>query len=321
MSEPQTHRFNVVHRSEFYYSKAARGSVMLVRLQPRAELGQRLLNFKLDIDPLAAPVNLDDAFGNTCHLFNLHREHRHTTVTARSQVESFTLPSPPEQLPTDAWTELQNLAKPAVYWEFLTPSQFARPAAHLEDFIREVGISQGTDPLTALLDMSHTLHRVLTYKPGSTAVDSPIEDILRSRQGVCQDYVHLMLTIARGWGIPARYVSGYMHLEKRKREQSVEGASHAWAEFLLPEIGWFGIDPTNDSLADHRHVRVAIGRDYADIAPTRGAVFGGGKTKLDVVVTVTEADEVPPSTPPRREYANVHNVAPLPHVPKVQSDQ
>ena len=131
----------------------------------------------------------------------------------------------------------------------------------------------------------------------------------------------MMLTIARSWGIPSRYVSGYLHRESAPGEQTPEGASHAWAEFLLPDLGWIGIDPTNDTLADHRHVRIAVGRDYADAAPTRGAVFGGGGSRLEVRVTVAESGEPEPAVAPRAERPFLSDAAPTPVAPRAGADQ
>ena len=165
------------------------------------------------------------------------------------------------------------------------------------------------------------LHAAFRYEPGSTAVDSPIEHILETGSGVCQDYTHVMIAIARGWGIPGRYVSGYLHREGAAGEQSPEGASHAWAEFLLPDLGWVGFDPTNDTLADHRHVRVAVGRDYADAAPTRGVVFGGGESRLEVRVTVTGGGEPEPAVAAHSERPCLRDVTPAPAVARAGADQ
>ena len=312
---------NIEHRSEFRYTEPAHGSVMLLRLYPREDLGQRMLSFRLEIDPLSVPVIFDDTFGNTCHLFNIHREHRHTTVLSQVSVATAETPSLPAQMSPDAWDSLATLANPADYWEFLAPSHFACFSPLLTAFTEETGIQRGDDPLATLQETASRLHRAFVYTPGSTRVDSPISHILETRQGVCQDYVHVMLAIARGWGIPSRYVSGYLQLAGAVGEQSMANASHAWAEFLLPGIGWLGIDPTNDGLAGGRHVRLAVGRDYADVAPTRGSVFGDGETELDTLVTVVEADQAAPTAAPRREFANVHNIAPTPHAPQQTSEQ
>ena len=321
MSRDTSRRFLVEHLSDFRYEQPAQGSLMVLRLHPRADGGQRVAAFALEIDPAAAPIAFQDPFGNVCHLFNVHRSHEHTTVKSRAEVETAPAPDLPDRLGGDAWAALAEVAPPLAYWEFLAPSQFARSSPALEAFADANGLRKGGDPLSSLLELGRTLHGAFRYEPGSTAVDSPIEHIMETGSGVCQDYTHVMIAIARSWGIPSRYVSGYLHREGAPGEQTPEGASHAWAEFLLPDLGWFGIDPTNDTIADHRHVRIAIGRDYADAAPTRGAVFGGGESRLDVVVRVAEGDEPEPAIAPRPERPFISDATPTPAVPQAGADQ
>ena len=137
------------------------------------------------------------------------------------------------------------------------------------------------------------LYTNIDYEPGSTAVDSPIDTVLDNRRGVCQDYTHVLLAIGRSWGIPCRYVSGYLRLDSGDELRTPTGESHAWVEFLYPGSDWIGIDPTNNTMADHRYVRVAVGRDYADVPPTKGIVFGTGGSIIEVQVIV---DEVAPKS-------------------------
>ena len=321
MSRDTPRRFLVEHLSDFRYREPAQGSLMVLRLHPREDGGQRVATFALEIDPAAAPIAFQDAFGNACHLFNVHRAHEHTAVRSRADVETAPAPDLPDRMEKDAWHALAEAAAPLRHWEFLAPSRFARPSPVLAAFSESTGLRCGDDPLSSLLELGRALHAAFRYEPGSTAVDSPIEHILETGSGVCQDYTHVMIAIARGWGIPSRYVSGYIHREGAPGEQTPEGASHAWAEFLLPDLGWLGIDPTNDTLADHRHVRVAVGRDYADAAPTRGAVFGGGESRLDVRVTVTESDEPRPVVAPRPERPNLRDATPSPVAPRPGADQ
>ena len=212
----------------------------------------------------------------------------------------------------DAWDELSRLADPVRYWEYLNPSRFSRPGPLLDAFVAACGIRRIPDPLVTLLETGRALRAAFTYMPGSTAVDSPMERILETRRGVCQDYTHVMIALGRSWGIPSRYVSGYLHLEGAAGEQTPEGASHSWAEFLLPEIGWFGIDPTNDCVADHRHIRIAVGRDYADAAPTRGTLFGGGVAELQVRVKVVGAGEQVTDAVALAEQTHIRSIAPAP---------
>ena len=321
MSVDTPRRFLVEHLSDFRYEHPAQGSLMVLRLHPRSDGGQRVGSFSLDIDPVAAPIAFQDPFGNACHLFNVHRSHEHTVVKSRAEVETAPAPDLPERMENDGWDALAEAARPLAYWEFLAPSQFARSSPALAAFVEADGLRKGSDPLSSLLELGRALHGAFRYEPGSTAVDSPIEHILETGRGVCQDYTHVMIAIARSWGIPSRYVSGYLHREGAPGEQTPEGASHAWAEFLLPDLGWFGIDPTNDTIADHRHVRIAIGRDYADAAPTRGAVFGGGESRLDVRVTVTESGEPEPAIAPRPERPFLSDATPTPAVPQAGADQ
>ena len=321
MSGDTPRRFLVEHLSDFRYGEPAQGSLMVVRLHPREDNGQRVASFALEIDPVAAPIAFEDPFGNACHLFNIHRSHERTAVRSKADVVTAPAPDLPDRLAADAWDALAEAAAPLDYFEFLAPSRFARPSPALAAFTDANGLRRGGDPLSSLLEMARALHALFQYEPGSTAVDSPIEHILETGRGVCQDYTHVMLTIARSWGIPSRYVSGYLHREGAPGEQTPEGASHAWAEFLLPDLGWIGIDPTNDTLADHRHVRIAVGRDYADAAPTRGAVFGGGGSRLEVRVTVTEAGEPEPAVAPRAERPFLSETAPTPVAPRAGADQ
>ena len=121
-------------------------------------------------------------------------------------------------------------------------------------------------------------------------MDSPIDEALSNRQGVCQDFAHIMIALLRSLRVPARYVSGYLFHEPESLDRSSDGASHAWVEALVPKLGWVAYDPTNNLIADDRHVRVAIGRDYADVPPTRGVYKGEATSELSVSVTVRPSD-------------------------------
>ena len=332
MNPPLPRRLRVEHLSRFRYAAPARGGVMLLRLRPREEGGQRLCAFTLDIEPAAVPVAFADSFGNPCHLFNVHRTHRETLVRSRLTVETVE-PAPPaaggaDDADTDAggWEALARTADRVRFWDYLVPSRFARPGPALDAFVAAHGIRRGAGPFATLVETASALHRAIRYESGSTRVDSPIEHVLETGRGVCQDYAHVMIAIARSWGIPSRYVSGYLHTESVAGAEAQAGASHAWAEFLLPGRGWTGIDPTNDMLADARHVRVAVGRDYADAAPTRGAVFGGGESALEVRVSVADAAGPSPSgeLPAgelRTERPDLRHVAPAPRARPARTDQ
>ena len=290
MSESGIRRFAVEHVSEFRYSEAARGSLLTLRLQPRTDARRKLLGFSLDVDPSAAPTAYRDAFGNDCRLVNIHREHRHTLVRSAARVEIADTGGSAAGADSVTWDAVRALSDPVRHWEYLAPSRLAFPCPALDDFARAHGIDQGDDPLAALRNAASTIRAAFTYEPGTTEVDSTLEQVLDTGRGVCQDYSHVMLAIARSWGIPSRYVSGYVRSDQERTDVAEAGASHAWAECLLPGLGWVGLDPTNELVGDLWHIPVAVGRDYIDAAPTRGTVFGGGESHLEVRVSVRESE-------------------------------
>ncbi len=319
MIQREPRRLAVEHVSEFRYREPVRGRVLVLRLRPRQNENLRLLDFDLEVDPGAAPVPFEDSFGNACHLVTIHREHRSIVVRSSSLVEVLAPSDPTGRARTASWDDLRKAADPVEYWEFLNPSRLVFPCAALDSLTDARGIRPGADPLSSLRETASALHEAFAYEPGTTAVDSSVEHILETGRGVCQDYTHVMLAIARSWGIPSRYVSGY--LENEGDGQSVASASHAWAEFLIPGRGWVGVDPTNDSLADHRHVPIAVGRDYFDAAPIRGAIFGGGASSLAVRVSVVESEGPGGGEPVRTERRSLDHATPKPPPQKARSDQ
>ena len=265
-------RYEIEHVSRYLYTSPVRHCVMSLCLKPRDDPGQRLLHFQVSTAPPARLNGETDSFGNTKHIINIHQEHEALEIITHSTVETAPAAALPVSLGADAWEELRSWRESLVHWDFMHASALARPSAALTAFMDRLGIEPDGDPLAALLRLSDTLHHSFQYVPGITSAISPIEHILESGRGVCQDYAHVMIAIARSWGVPARYVSGYMYVT----HQAPETATHAWVECRLPGLGWIGFDPTNRSLADERYVRIALGRDYQDVAPTRGILLGGG---------------------------------------------
>jgi transglutaminase-like putative cysteine protease len=192
----------------------------------------------------------------------------------------------PHRLGPAAWSRLDAMAASGQWWEYLAPSAFAKETEALAAFREEIGLERGNDPLVALRRLMGETYARFEYSPRSTRVDSPIDEALETRKGVCQDFAHIFLSLVRPLGIPARYVSGYLFQTAGGHDRSTEGATHAWVEVLLPDLGWVGLDPTNNLIADDRHIRVAIGRDYADVPPTRGVFKGVSTVKSELSVSV-----------------------------------
>jgi len=286
--------YSIRHVSKFRYSAPIRESMMEVRMQPRNEGRQHLLSFALQTNPRAAVTAHRDGEGNTVHHFDVPDSHTALTITATALVSLVARPELPERLDA-AWEQLDRLTATDEYWDYLAPSRFARPSPLLSDFAREQRLSRGDDPLSTVRTVNAAIHDAFEYVTRRTRADSPIDDALRIRQGVCQDFAHIMIALLRELAIPARYVSGYLAQRASAQDRSAADATHAWVEALLPPLGWVGFDPTNSLVADDRHIRVAVGRDYDDVPPTHGVYKGRADNDLAVAVQVTPSDG-PPST-------------------------
>ncbi len=281
-------RYEIEHVSRYLYALPVRESAMSLCLKPREDMGQTLLRFEAGTDPPATLNEEIDAYGNTKHLVSIHREHESLEIAACSTVETSPAVMLPDSLAADAWQWIRSWRDSLEYWDFTHASEFARSSPTLDAFVERLRIEPEDDPLRSLLWLNDTIYYSFQYEPGSTSAVSPIEHILESGRGVCQDYAHVMLAIARSWGVPARYVSGYVPAGSEVGKQGPELATHAWVECLLPGLGWTGFDPTNRGLAGERHVRVAVGRDYRDVSPTRGVLRGSGDSRLEVEVRMRE---------------------------------
>ncbi len=279
--------FTIRHTTRFTYEAPVSESVMEARMQPRSEAAQRCIHFGLSTTPASRVMMYQDHAGNIVHHFNIPGRHARLTVSAQALVESQSAGAIPERLGPDAWQALDTLVSAGEYGDALGPSTFVRQTPLLEKFSREIAIDRGADdPLTTLRRITREVYDRFEYKPRSTRVDSPIDDALEARCGVCQDFTHIMTGLVRGLGIPCRYVSGYLFQQEDSRDRSSDGATHAWVEALMPDLGWVGFDPTNNLLAGDRHIRVAIGRDYADVPPTRGVYKGETAVKTELAVAV-----------------------------------
>lgn len=283
--------FSVRHTTTFRYDPAVRESVMEVRLQPRSDGVQRCLTFNLTVEPTANVMQYSDFMGNSVHHFDIAGSHSIVKVSASSTVEILAAISPKASESGD-WSDLDRQVASGDYWEMMLPSHFVRTSEKLDQLAAELRCERRGNPLELLIELNSSIYHRFAYVPNSTKVDSPIEDALESRQGVCQDFAHIMIALVRELKIPCRYVSGYMfHRDETEKDRSAEGASHAWVEALMPGLGWVAFDPTNNLVGADRHIRVAIGRDYADVPPTRGVYKGAAQSELSVAVSVGPADK------------------------------
>jgi transglutaminase-like putative cysteine protease len=281
------------HTTAFHYSQPISESMMELRLEPRSDETQRCLRFQVVISPKANLNEMRDYLGNSIHTFDVPSHHVKLAITSESLVETMPASPVPDSLPRTAWADIDALVDNIDYFDMMVPSYFVQRTARLEAFAQELNAKRRADPLSLLREINARINDSFEYERDSTDVDSPIDDVLTTRQGVCQDFVHVMLALVRGLGIPARYVSGYLFHRTKGYDRSASDASHAWLEAYLPSLGWVSFDPTNNTLGTERHIRVAYGRDYADVPPTKGVFRGEAETKLDVEVKVEKLEHLP----------------------------
>jgi transglutaminase-like putative cysteine protease len=287
--------YSIRHLTKFRYSAPISESFMELRMQPRTESTQHCVWFDLSIKPRTRLTSYRDHLGNLIHHFDLPGHHTQLAIKSEAVVD-IAPQTLPESLGTEAWDELDALVAEGDYWEMLMPSHFASPTDLLGKLAGELEVRRRDDPLVLLRELNAGLHEAFEYAPQATKVDSPIDEALGNRRGVCQDFAHIMIALVRGVRIPCRYVSGYLFHRVEDQDRSAEDATHAWVEASLPGLGWVGFDPTNNLIVSQRHIRVAIGRDYGDVPPTRGVFKGEAKSELSVSVSV-----VPSAAPPSQE--------------------
>lgn len=287
--------FDIRHVTEYAYDEPVRESVMELWMQPRSGHGHHLISFELDVDPLAQVFSYADSFGNAVKHFDVPFPHRRLTITAHSVVEAFAPPPQPQAVAMEDWGRLNGDQVKGDCWDFLRPHGFATPTEALNAFCQAQDIEalRSLDPLSAVRRLNAVIYRALDYESGVTAADSPIDEALLAGRGVCQDFAHIMIAVCRGWGVPARYVSGYLAARRDEGDRSDPLATHAWVEVFLPSVRWIALDPTNNTMAGERHIPVAIGRDYSDVPPSRGVFKGDAESQLFVGVSVRSTAAAP----------------------------
>jgi transglutaminase-like putative cysteine protease len=277
-------RLHARHRTEIRYAGPVGESVNEVRLVPTDVGGQRVEWAQVRVDPAAELIGHRDAFGNAVRWFQLVDPHESLVVEAEAIVETRPAAPPP---PAAARAGLADLADPAYadgLAEFLIPSPRVRWDGPVEELAESLELPGEGSVLDWARALEAEVNRAIAYTPGVTAVDTSVEEVVRVGRGVCQDLAHVMVALARRCGVAARYVSGWLHQAGREGP----GESHAWVEVALPGGGWIHLDPTHPAPEHERYVRVAMGRDYSDVAPLRGSYLGAPTESMSVTVEVRE---------------------------------
>lgn len=286
-------RYSVRHLTRYRYSQNVSLSQHFLHLLPRETTSQRVDTADLTIEPAPATRRDEvDYFGNPTCLVSLDEEHLETVLLAESQV-SLRRSQPPKPKDTPGWEEIKKTVREGrskdllfVYqYCFASPQTKAGPGALAlgqKFFTPGIPILEGA---MALMDHIFTHYK---YDPEATDVSTPVDEVMRIKGGVCQDFAHLQLACMRALGLPARYVSGYLLTHPPEGQERLQGAdaSHAWLSIWTGEHGWVDLDPTNNLIPGDEHITLAWGRDYGDVSPINGVTFGGGAHQIDVEVDV-----------------------------------
>lgn len=295
--------YDVHHVTIYEYGSSVTFSHCALRLLPKEEPGQTVLETSLTIEPAPKQVNERICFfGNRVTSLTIETAHRRLTVDTRASLAIDRMEPPaPETTPTwegvrEEGFNIKSLTSDSPA-HFLHPSRFVpryRPAA---DYAQE-SFTPGRPILVAAVDLMSRIKKDFKYDPKATVLTTPISEVFEKRRGVCQDFAQFMIAGLRGIGLPAGYVSGYIRTIPPPGKKRLEGADamHAWVSLWCgEEHGWIDLDPTNDMLIGNDHIILAKGRDYADISPVSGIVLGASDQAIDVQVDVVPRGENEPS--------------------------
>jgi len=290
-------RYRVSHTTEYRYSAQVINGHTVAHLRPRQTPTQSVVSSEVTTSPPADHADeYLDAFGNHVSYRAVEQVHDQLVVTGVYEVD---LTTPEQLLWSPPWEELRGIvatdgsANGLLARMCSIQSTFVTPSADLARFA-SWSFLPGRAFHDAVIDLSHRIYTEFVFDPGFTDVSTPLTDVLTHRRGVCQDFAHLAIGSIRSLGLPARYVSGYIENEPPPGHVKLVGAdaSHAWCSVYIPGWGWLDVDPTNDQAPPMSHVTVGWGRDYADVAPVRGVVFGSPATQdLSVAVEVSRLGE------------------------------
>ncbi len=297
---------DVLHETRYAYASPVSLAHHRAHLQPLADAHQRLEAFRLEIEPPPAEQHDGrDHLGNPQRHFSLRQPHEALLVRAWSRVTVRSGFDALDAAASPPWDELAQRLRYVArgrYWpeaEFALPSPYVPRLPELLTYARP-SFAPGRAVALAGIELMRRLHADLRYESASTAVDTPLAQAFAMRRGVCQDFAHLLIGALRMLGLPARYVSGYLLTRAPEDGHEMLGAdaSHAWVQLWcpgtpgVPADGWLSLDPTNDLVPGAGHVRLAVGRDYGDVAPLRGVIRGGGRHSLSVAVRTRIVPEV-----------------------------
>ncbi len=289
-------RYNVIHSTKYKYAARVTHCYNLANLIPKNTNRQKCLNSKITVLPQATHTNKrTDYFGNQSYHFEIQTAHKELIIRSESQIDI-------QETSADLNLDLgMSYADALIYYqrapsfevikakEFIMDSPMIKTNEALADYAKP-SFSLSRPLNSCVAELTKRIFEDFTYTPGFTTIATPLSEVLEHKRGVCQDFAHLEIACLRAMGIPAKYVSGYMETLPPPGQEKLVGAdaTHAWIAYFSPEEGWIEFDPTNDVRASNKHIVTAEGRDYYDVTPVKGVIFGGGKRPiLEISVDVS----------------------------------
>jgi transglutaminase-like putative cysteine protease len=283
--------FNIVHSTGYVYADTAMEAYLEVRLTPPVRPEQDVLRHCIEFQPAAEASDYIDYFGNRTTFYSMTLRHRQLKVTNRLAVRTLPRILPERGLALTIAEARQILKSGTGVFDYLQPTTAIPLAVESSAWAREI-LYASRSLGEAIDELNKTIYREFKYRSGSTEIETPLSLIWKKREGVCQDFAHVMISVLRAARIPCRYVCGYIESEPAvsttpSRTPLVGSlATHAWVEVLVPGMTWVALDPTNNQWCGEQHVTIAVGRDFLDAAPVRGTFKGSASQKLKVHVSM-----------------------------------
>jgi transglutaminase-like putative cysteine protease len=277
--------FSIHHITKYEYDRPIKESVNSIKMYPYNYAMQQTLLHELTITGNPEVNSFVDYWGNREGIFNVSQQHKELIIESRLTIQTFApiLYNTPAVFLGDLPNQIQ---------QDLHLLELARPSRLESEDLMQKAIRliqpDNKDIFTIIQDTGTYVYESFQYIKGITTIETTVDELMIKRMGVCQDFAHVMLEILRGLGIPGRYVSGYIC--PNKNGMRGEGATHAWVEAYIPHIGWVGIDPTNNTLANENHIKLACGRDFTHCSPVKGIFKGPAQQSLSVYVSVGYED-------------------------------
>ncbi len=275
--------YKIKHITRYSYSSTVIDCTNQIMLYPIIDSLLEVRNHEIKISHDPAVETFVDYFGNHIGVFSVIKPHTELLIESIANVITKSAVLPLDDMNNiEQWEFLKTLKNHTAFMDFMIPEAFISQE-EVKNVLNEI-VSDDKTPLQNSTLLSEYVYNNFSYKKGITSVETKTEDVWKLKAGVCQDFAHILLVFLRMFGIPSRYVSGYIC--PKDKEMRGEGATHAWVEAYVPNYGWLGLDPTNNCIVNDQHVRLATGRDFADCTPVKGTYKGSGEHTLEVSVEI-----------------------------------